>query len=131
MYIYGRKLALQQILNNLVSNAIDAYEHCAHAQKTVTITATQTKKDIILTIHDTGCGIAPTDMQKIFTPGYTTKSFGHGLGLTLTYQLVRFEYNGRIHIQSNPTTGTTCMVQLPKNFHRSEYSQKKRSNHTH
>jgi C4-dicarboxylate-specific signal transduction histidine kinase len=129
--IYGKKLVLQQILNNLVSNAIDAYEQCDTPQKTVTITATQTTAHIIITVHDTGCGISPVHMKKIFTPGYTTKSSGHGFGLTLTYQLVRFECHGDITVQSNPETGTSCTIQLPKNSRRSEYLQKKRSRQTH
>jgi signal transduction histidine kinase len=131
MFLYGKKLALQQILNNLVSNAIDAYHTCTTDHKTVTITATQTKTHIIITVHDKGCGISSKQMKMIFKPGYTTKSSGHGFGLLLTRQLVHFDFRGDIHIQSTPNAGTTFTVQLPKNSRRSEYSQKKHLHHPH
>lgn len=131
MFLYGKKLALQQILNNVVSNAIDAYHTCNTDHKTVTITATQTETHVTITVHDTGCGISPKQMKKIFKPGYTTKSSGHGFGLLLAHQLAHFDFRGDIQVQSTPQTGTSFTISLPKSSRRSEYSQKKHLCHPH
>lgn len=125
LYIYGKKLALQQIINNVVSNAIDAYTNSTSTENTITITATQTKHHVRISVHDTGCGITPEQLKHIFKNGYTTKTYGHGFGLSLTYQLVRFECRGSIQLTSTKEAGTYCTITLPKNCHRSVYPQMK------
>lgn len=124
VYVYGNKLALQQILNNLIGNAIEAYEHIEQRQKTVTVTATRTARWITITVHDTGCGIAQKNLRKIFLPFYTTKTHGTGLGLTLVTQLVTVSFRGRITATSTPQAGTymTVQIPIPKNFRQFAHS---------
>lgn len=114
IYLYGNKLALQQILNNLIANAIEAYDGVIQQHKTVTVTVTSTTKHITITVHDTGCGIAPHNVKKIFLPLYTTKTNGTGLGLSLVMQLVTVSFKGRITATSNSTQGTYITVKLPR-----------------
>lgn len=121
-YLYGNKLALQQILNNLIGNAIEAYTDTQQKNKTVTITATQQKHWLTISVHDTGCGIEKSKLKKIFLPFYTTKANGTGLGLTLVAQLVTVSFRGRIVATSTPSGGTYITVKLPvsRNFRQSE-----------
>jgi len=120
--LYGKKLSLQQIITNLLSNAIDAYSACTTVPTypSVTISATRTPQHTQITVHDFGCGIPPEKIKYIFTPFYTTKSTGTGIGLTLVEQLVRHEYGGTLHVTSDKTAGTYFIVRIPltKNFPR-------------
>ncbi len=66
-----------------------------------------------ISISDTGCGISPEIMDKIFTPFFTTKkSKGTGLGLPIAKQIVE-EHGGVIHVASRPSAGTTFKILLP------------------
>ena len=114
IFLYGKQLAFQQILTNLLSNAIDAYMETNLTTPTVTITATQTASAVVITVHDKGVGISKQKMKHIFTPLYTTKNSGNGLGLTLIKQLIIFEFSGTISVKSDPANGTYFIVKIPK-----------------
>ncbi len=121
--LYGKKLALQQIITNLLSNAIDAYGNCADTKRNqrVTITATTAPQvttplqptHVVITVHDFGCGIPAEKMKRIFQPFYTTKSTGTGIGLTLVEQLVKREYGGTLEVVSSTEAGTFFIVRIP------------------
>jgi two-component system NtrC family sensor kinase len=61
---------------------------------------------------DSGCGIPPESIEKIFEPFYTTKERGTGLGLAITRQIIE-HHHGEITIESTPGKGTTVRVTLP------------------
>ncbi len=65
-----------------------------------------------ITISDTGCGIAPEEMDRIFTPYFTTKSKGSGLGLAISQKIVE-DHHGLLKIESSPKKGTSIIVSLP------------------
>ena len=78
-------------------------------------------QDILITVRDTGIGISPNDMDKIFTPFFTTKEIGKGtgLGLATTYGIIKM-HKGRIEVDSNNDpakgpTGTNVRIILPRN----------------
>lgn len=73
-----------------------------------------TNSEIVLTVHDTGCGIPARDLAKVFGPFFTTKDQGQGrgLGLTLARHIIE-RLGGRITIESREGTGTTVTIRLP------------------
>jgi signal transduction histidine kinase len=64
-------------------------------------------------VEDTGVGISPENLQKIFDLYYTTKDHGTGIGLSMVYRIVQL-HDGEIEVQSTPGRGTTFRVLLPR-----------------
>jgi two-component system NtrC family sensor kinase len=108
---YGNAGKLQQVFTNLILNARDAIPDGGRI-----IVATETADDgsLIAEISDTGIGIAPENVAKIYDPFYTTKGVGQGtgLGLAVSYGIVQ-EHAGRITVDSTPGQGTTFRITLP------------------
>jgi len=102
---------LRQIIVNLLSNAIDAVDRRGR----VTVAARPVGDDVLITITDTGHGIAPDDLRRIFEPFYTTKGRGKGtgLGLAICRQLTA-ALGGSISVESTPGAGSTFFVRLPR-----------------
>jgi signal transduction histidine kinase len=69
---------------------------------------------VTMEIHDTGIGIPPEDLNKLFTPFFTTKpvGMGTGLGLAIIYGIIKM-HRGQISVRSGPNEGTTFTIQLP------------------
>jgi len=103
---------LQQVLLNLVNNAIDAIERPGG---TVTVTTRPEGDEVVLKVSDTGKGIPDANLARIFDPFFTTKPVGHGtgLGLSICYGIVE-KMGGRITVESEIETGTTFAVFLPR-----------------
>ncbi|MMZ56733.1 Sensor protein ZraS [compost metagenome] len=102
---------IRQVFLNLLLNAIDAVEQ----QPTKKIIVTVERESAVtgkVTITDTGSGIAPEQIKRIFEPFYTSKHNGVGLGLPLSYKLTK-ENEGDLRIASGPGQGTTVTVLLP------------------
>jgi len=101
---------MKQIFVNLLLNAIQAIEE----QGTVTIRSyvSPGRKNVAIDVSDTGCGIPPDHMPKIFEPFFSTKAKGTGLGLTVTYGIVQ-KHGGHIYTSSQPKQGTQFTVELP------------------
>ncbi len=107
---------LQQVLLNLLNNAMDAItEHrgCKGGTITVNLFADDEGKASI-TVEDNGGGVAPEDMEKIFTPFFTTKPVGKGtgLGLSVCYGIIQ-QMKGDIKVASAVGKGTTFTIDLP------------------
>ena len=102
---------LRQIVVNLISNALDAVDRAGK----VSIVASAEDTDVLITVSDTGHGIAPDDLRRIFEPFYTTKGRGKGtgLGLAICRQLTA-ALGGSISVQSQPGQGSTFYVRLPR-----------------
>ena len=109
--VYGNSGKLQQVFTNLVLNARDAIPDGGR----ITI-STDCSEDGSLTVavSDTGIGIAPENVAKIYDPFYTTKGVGRGtgLGLAVSYGIVQ-EHAGHISVESTPGGGTTFRITLP------------------
>jgi signal transduction histidine kinase len=101
---------IEQIFINLLLNAIHAIEE----KGTVTIHSyiTSDRKNVAVDISDTGCGIPPENMSKIFEPFFSTKPKGTGLGLAVTYGIVQ-KHGGHIYAFSQPKQGSRFIVELP------------------
>jgi len=111
--VHGDPNALQQVVMNLLTNAGDALgiggEISISLQK---CSGTGEDGAVRLTVHDTGPGIAPEILPRIFDPFYTTKPDGTGLGLAISYGIVR-EHRGTIDVESLPGKGTTFILTFP------------------
>ena len=101
---------LQQILMNLVNNALQAMEEGG----SLTIwAAVNPPGEVTIVLRDTGCGMPQENLRKIFEPFFTTKGHGGtGLGLSITYGLVR-KLGGGISVQSELGKGTSFTIVLP------------------
>jgi signal transduction histidine kinase len=129
-YFYGENIAnipliysyISQVFYNLINNAMDAMWD--KKIRELTIVTRQDESKIYMDISDTGCGIAPEDLSKIFDPFYTSKPSkgeeqkegeptGTGLGLYTCIELLK-PFNGEIAITSNLGKGSVFTVVLPK-----------------
>jgi len=101
---------LNQVFMNILVNA----GHAIEQQGDMTIRIFQEGENIVVSISDTGCGIEPEKLPKIFEPFYTTKEIGKGtgLGLSIANDIVR-KHNGAITVDSEKGIGTTFTVILP------------------
>ncbi len=99
---------IKQAVLNLVKNSLSAMP-----QGGVLTIRTERKGDYVrLQVMDTGIGIPPEYLDKIFEPYFTTKEFGSGLGLTIVYKIVK-EHKGEITVDSEPGRGTTFTIKFP------------------
>ena len=99
---------IKQAVLNLVKNALGAMPEGG-----VLTIRTERKGDYVrLQVTDTGIGIPPEYLDKIFEPYFTTKEFGSGLGLTIVYKIVK-EHQGEITVDSEPGKGTTFTIKFP------------------
>ena len=99
------------VIENLLKNAIDAIEGKGH----IAIVITEDEKNTYLSISDTGKGIPKKLQQRIFSPGFTTKKRGWGLGLSLAKRIVETYHHGKISVQKSvPNKGTTFLISLKK-----------------
>lgn len=96
---------IKQLILNLARNGMEAMEDKGE----LTIETEMTSAEVIMHIRDTGPGIPPDKMDKLFEPFYTTKTKGTGLGLSLCLSIVE-RHNGRITVDSSEGNGTTFSV---------------------
>jgi PAS domain S-box-containing protein len=97
-----------QVLMNIILNAADAMTDGGNLD----IRARELDEEIEITVADTGSGIPAEHMEKIFDPFFTTKDKGTGLGLAVSYNIIR-SYQGDILVESRPEGGTIFRVRLP------------------
>ncbi len=102
---------LEWVLENLIKNGIDALKD---GKGTITIKLTDRPDGkVVIRVQDTGRGIPPGVGNKIFEPGFTTKSRGWGMGLALVKRIVTNYHGGRIRVESTGSFGTTISILLP------------------
>ncbi len=110
--VTGDPQRLRQVVWNLLINASQAIESGGE----IRIAASSEKADdasyILIHVSDTGSGIPPDLMDKIFDPFYTTKAEGTGLGLAIVYRIVE-DHRGTIEVKSETGKGSTFIVRLP------------------
>jgi signal transduction histidine kinase len=101
---------LQQALLNFVKNAVESISGAGDV--TIAI-RTEDKGLAKIVITDTGCGLAPEEVDRIFNPEYTTKEKGLGLGLSLAHEIIR-GHGGEIRVKSQKGVGSVFEIFLPK-----------------
>jgi two-component system, NtrC family, nitrogen regulation sensor histidine kinase NtrY len=108
--VWADEKQLLRVFNNLLKNSVQSIPHSREGYIDVGIE--KNKSDIIIHISDNGSGIAPGETERIFTPNFTTKSGGSGLGLSIVQNIVK-QAGGRIWFDSTEDKGTTFHVLLP------------------
>lgn len=101
---------LNQVIMNIVVNAFQAIE----GEGDIFIHTCQKDRDIFISVRDTGTGIKPENISKLFDPGYTTKGVGVGLGLGLyiSYNIIQ-NHKGEISVVSEPGRGAEFIIRIP------------------
>jgi len=99
---------LKQVFLNLVINAIDAMPEGGN----LSIRTILDHESVSIEFADTGCGMSPEAQARLFEPFFTTKPHGSGLGLSISYGIIR-EHEGQILVQSEEGKGTTFTIVLP------------------
>lgn len=106
---------LRQALLNLIRNAAEAIPGDKPDRRVTVRTSLeidQGQEWVAISIRDTGEGISPADLQKIFIPFFTTKSGGHGIGLALAHRVIT-EHGGTLTVANNPEGGAAFTIRLP------------------
>ena len=99
------------VIENLCKNAVDAMEGAGK----ITLTMTDEGNKTVIEVADNGKGIKKKDIKSVFTPGFTTKKRGWGLGLSLAKRIVEEYHHGKIFVKSSELgKGTTFRIELNK-----------------
>ena len=111
--VSGDSQRLQQALINLLDNAHDAVAKC-RGPRTVHVATRRERDRVLIEVSDSGHGIAPADLSRVFLPLYTTRGQDGraGFGLPIARQLVE-EQKGSLSVRSSLGEGTTFIVSLP------------------
>lgn len=110
--IAGDRIELQQVLLNLMANAIDAMKPSTGPRLLRISSAMADGEAVTIKISDNGVGLGAVDVQQMFTLAYTTKATGSGVGLSISRSIVD-AHGGRLWAEQNPGAGATFCFTLP------------------
>ena len=111
--IAGDRTLLQQVILNLVKNAIEAMVAGRTAVKTLRLVTTQDGNSVVsLSVQDSGPGITPENGSHVFDPFFTTKSSGTGLGLSISRKIIA-DHGGELRLTETSSNGCTFEITLP------------------
>ena len=110
--IHGDVNSLVQVLNNMISNAIQAYD--GKTEQNIDLIVEKQNNNLLISVKDYGSGIPEKVKNKLFKEMITTKGKnGTGLGLYMSYSTIRANFNGNINVDSEEGKGTTFTITLP------------------
>ena len=116
MPVTGNRVQLQQVLYNLVSNAIEAMESVA--DRTILVKSEhENSGQVRVTIEDSGAGIEPQHIDKLFDPFFTTKGDGMGMGLSICRSIIE-AHGGRLWASPGRSHGAVFQFTLPNDTSR-------------
>lgn len=110
--VFGDKVQLEQVMLNLLTNAIHAARQTPQREGRVVVHTASDGKTVELSVSDNGPGLKPADRQRMFEPFFTTKSEGLGLGLAICQTIVE-DHGGRIRAEPAPEGGLRLWLRLP------------------
>lgn len=106
------QVMLEQVLMNLMRNAIEAMSEAPAAQRRLLITLERCDQHMEIRVIDQGPGIPPDVQEKLFTPFLSTKPEGMGMGLNICRSIIEF-HHGRLWVEANPEGGSIFIITLP------------------
>ena len=113
--VIGDPIEIQQVLTNLIQNAVEAMEKegtLSISARNGTLSFDKKRPAVIIKVQDSGAGIPPDQQKNIFNPFFTTKHTGTGLGLAISHRIIS-RHGGLISFESTLEVGTTFTVELP------------------
>ena len=111
--VWGDRVQLQQVILNLILNAIEAMGSVEERGRMLSIRTEQRgATGILVAVHDSGPGVAPEHLQRVFEPFYTTKNSGLGMGLSICRSIID-AHGGRLWADADQPRGTVLQFTLP------------------
>jgi C4-dicarboxylate-specific signal transduction histidine kinase len=112
-HILGDRVQLQQVILNLIMNAIEAMSEVSEGSRALLISTSEAESGgVLVAISDSGPGLPPATLARIFEPFYTTKSSGLGMGLSICRSIVE-AHGGRLWATPNEPHGAVFCMMLP------------------
>lgn len=110
--VHVDKIQIQQVIVNLVRNAIEAMEHSPRRELTISAERMPEARQVVMRVMDTGPGLAPEVAERLFQPFVTTKAHGMGVGLSICRSIIA-GHAGELTVQANPEGGTVFSFTVP------------------
>jgi signal transduction histidine kinase len=111
--IWGDRVQLQQVILNLIMNAIEAMSEVSEGSRELLISTSVDAPDgVIVAVRDSGPGFKPESLDRLFDPFYTTKPDGMGMGLSICRSIIE-AHGGRLWATANATRGAVFQFTLP------------------
>jgi PAS domain S-box-containing protein len=110
--VHGDRVQLQQVVLNLIMNAVEAIGSTEAGTRELLIRTEQDHTSVLVAVRDSGPGIDPTQLERIFEPFYTTKSSGVGMGLSICRSIID-AHGGRLWAEANKPRGVVFQFILP------------------
>jgi PAS domain S-box-containing protein len=111
--VQGDRVQLQQVLVNLILNAVEAMSSIEDGTRELSIRTEQSQTGgILVAVHDSGPGIDPVNLERVFEPFYTTKTSGIGMGLSICQTIIN-GHGGRLWMSANEPRGAVFQFTLP------------------
>jgi signal transduction histidine kinase len=106
------QVMIEQVLLNLMRNAIEAMNETPPEQRKLTVRVSQHEGRVEVRVIDNGTGMADAVRERLFTPFFSTKPNGMGMGLNICRSIIEF-HKGRLWVENNPEGGTIFVFTLP------------------
>jgi signal transduction histidine kinase len=111
--VLGDRVELQQVIINLVMNGMEAMSSVANGKRDLMIRSQQNVDEVLVAVEDSGVGIAPENVDRLFNSFYTTKPSGMGMGLSICRSIIE-AHGGKLWAASNSGPGATFQFTLPR-----------------
>ena len=109
--VWGERIQLQQVILNLVANGMDAMNK-AETKKLAILTGQADASNVIVSVGDSGTGVDEKIIDNLFTPFFTTKEEGMGMGLAISRSIID-SHGGKLWAENNPDHGATFFFTIP------------------